>query len=182
MQGFWNVKNIWRSYFSEWNTLGGHIIYHELINIINYKKIILALLIVTILIVIATQPPSGKRYYVAFSVRNNNEREITVRTTLAEPYQLFHVRPSDTFAINVAHDSAQPVFIQAVDRTTGTPITLNGKQSITLIPQDTPAVPQLYSAPNQCKLQLSLLLIHVYRIIAGEQERSQPKTRGGRGV
>ena len=133
------------------------------------------------MIVIATQPPSGKRYYVAFSVRNNNEREITVRTTLAEPYQLFHVRPSDTFTINVAHNSAQPVFIQAVDRTTGTPITLNGKQSITLIPQDTPAVPQLYSAPNQCKLQLSLLLIHVYRIIAGEQERSQPKTRGGGG-
>jgi hypothetical protein len=106
-------------------------------------------------------------------VRNNNEREITVRTTLAEPYQLFHVRPSDTFTINVAHNSAQPVFIQAVDRTTDTPITLNGKQSITLIPQDTPAVPQLYSAPNQCKLQLSLLLIQ------GEQERSQPKTRGG---
>ncbi|CAB4011013.1 Glyco X precursor, partial [Paramuricea clavata] len=95
----------------------------------------------------ATQPPSGKRYYVAFSVRNNNQREITVRTTLAEPYQLFHVRPSDTFTINVAHDSAQPVVIQAVDRTTGTPITLNGKQSITLIPQATPAVPQLYSAP-----------------------------------
>jgi hypothetical protein len=143
-----------------------HIVSHELINIINYKKSILALLIGTILIVIATQPPSGKRYYVAFSVRNNNEREITVRTTLAEPNQLFHVRPSDTFTINVAHDSAQPVFIQAVDRTTGTPITLNGKQSIILLPQDTLTVPQLYSAPNQCKLQLSLLLIHVYRIIS----------------
>ena len=97
-------------------------------------------------------------------MRNNLDYDITIRTTLESPYQEFYVRPSDTFAIKAVHYDANPVYIQAVNRRTRTPVTLNGKQSITLIPRDTPGEAELYSAPNQCKLQLHLFYFILLKI------------------
>lgn len=64
---------------------------------------------------------------------------------------MFHVRPSDTFTINAVHFDSKPVYIQAEHRETRVATTLNGRPSITLIPQESPGVAELYGVPNRCK-------------------------------
>ena len=49
------------------------------------------------------------------------------------------------------HFDSKPVYIQAEHRETRVATTLNGRPSITLIPQESPGVAELYGVPNRCK-------------------------------
>lgn len=96
----------------------------------------------------------GKRYYISFRVKNNLENDITIRTSLKTPHEIFHVQPSREASVDVIQFSTTPVYIQAVDRKTGAHITLNGKSSAIVTPTDKREQEKVFYAPDQCKLKL----------------------------
>ena len=84
-----------------------------------------------------------------FTVINNHNNDIIVKTTLASPYKSIHIRPRDSFTLTVLHYNNNPIIVEAIDKTTLQPITLNGLKSVFVIPKRILGPALIFGAPNR---------------------------------